>query len=754
MSKETLKEQIDLNIKTNGLQQITGEKLNNVLNDIVDEMALGGGVIEEGNTQAVSGGEVYDAINGITTIMPINLSTPSPEQNGIFQPTEVGVYGNFGGLEITTEELENNIVYFYYLDGIFTKQIKEVLTVDEVTPEGLNAVNGKAVFEYTNQTINTIADLRLFNGKEGQIITLLGYYEAGDKKPLNYKWTSEQGIDDGGAVINTDSGSWEAVLENRIITNKDFGAKCNGIDNDHPYTQKMADFINNINNKCLIESNTYLTDYVHFSNKSNIEVTIGKIVFKSYECIRFTNCKNSVLKNGLIDGKSDTSVVGVRIIDSQYFNIENLEVINIGNSSLNEVRGVAFQGDCSYSNIYNLKINNIVSSSVASGLSIIQTTDDNILKSSKYITIDNLHVKNVYPPNDADGFKILQLLEDNYLYLSNSTFENCSKRAIKLQGRYNYIKNVNINGECMFAGVDAQSGYTDIDNLNVNVTTLCESLVSFNFLQCTLRNSTLNGNESLTQTNIQRGVKLYKGNSLVTEIGRDILIENVHISNVGIPVHLYNFDKNDMNISITRVSASNFNYPYMTVVDVKGKSLTVNKISRVSSIGNFYGLLKFENISTFDILDLDTDKDLLLTPNLLTTTTYAKKINYGFIHVNIPKAIQTGTTLVLWSAYSPLGTVNSNLSSIIRYAVKGWEIINTNFDSDIEKYVCTGNADGTTDNLGTWRVVYKMTKSNNVTDVTASNATDLDTALTLVNELKAKLNAKLQADRNSGQQAT
>ena len=47
-----------------------------------------------------------------------------------------------------------------------------------------------------------------------------------------------------------------------------------------------------------------------------------------------------------------------------------------------------------------------------------------------------------------------------------------------------------------------------------------------------------------------------------------------------------------------------------------------------------------------------------------------------------------------------------------------------------------------------------FTQSSNVANITTADATDLATALTLVNELKAKLNAKLTADRNSGQQAT
>lgn len=63
MSKETLKNKIDADITTNGLRQITGAKLNDILNDVVDEMALDGGIVEEGNTQAVSGGEVYNYVD-------------------------------------------------------------------------------------------------------------------------------------------------------------------------------------------------------------------------------------------------------------------------------------------------------------------------------------------------------------------------------------------------------------------------------------------------------------------------------------------------------------------------------------------------------------------------------------------------------------------------------------------------------------------------------------------------------------------
>ena len=53
-----------------------------------------------------------------------------------------------------------------------------------------------------------------------------------------------------------------------------------------------------------------------------------------------------------------------------------------------------------------------------------------------------------------------------------------------------------------------------------------------------------------------------------------------------------------------------------------------------------------------------------------------------------------------------------------------------------------------------WVTIPTYVKSNAVASISTSDATDLASALTLINELKAKLNSKLQADRNSGQQAT
>lgn len=75
------------------------------------------------------------------------------------------------------------------------------------------------------------------------------------------------------------------------------------------------------------------------------------------------------------------------------------------------------------------------------------------------------------------------------------------------------------------------------------------------------------------------------------------------------------------------------------------------------------------------------------------------------------------------------------------------EIIENNYISETREVILNAG-DATPTEKGV------VNQSIAVADVASPDATDLDTALALVNELKAKLNAKLEADRTSGQQAT
>lgn len=339
MSKSSLKDEINLKIRPNSLRQITGEKLNDVLIDIVDEMAL------------------QSDLN--LDSFPIDLKTESPKENGIFQPIEIGVYENFGGLELTEEELKNNIVYFYYLDGVFSKETKSVLTVDEVDSEETNAVNGKAVFNYTNKTINTINDLRNYEGKDGQVITLLGYYESGDKESLNYKFTSDKGVDDGGSVINSSSGSW-LVITKDSLNFKDFGAIPNNINEANNNFLKLVKAVDS-NLEIYFEDSFYYNGNTTYVSTNNIvlrsETKKGVLInTRGFTLFSVGNYLKNIIIDNITFKTDDNTAKSVSLfIKTDYIQIGNIQITR---NIFNNVFSIRLNGSEQLSEIGNLLIDN------------------------------------------------------------------------------------------------------------------------------------------------------------------------------------------------------------------------------------------------------------------------------------------------------------------------------------------------------------------------------------------------------------
>lgn len=125
-------------------------------------------------------------------------------------------------------------------------------------------------------------------------------------------------------------------------------------------------------------------------------------------------------------------------------------------------------------------------------------------------------------------------------------------------------------------------------------------------------------------------------------------------------------------------------------------------------------------------------------------TTLIKKLKFGTGNWDYIE-IHAGTTV-------PEGNISAPSGSIYLYTNTTGGSAGAIFHKTTLSDVNTGwiniKANATTTVKGL------VNQSAKVDDVASPNATDLATAITLINELKTKLNAKLSADRTSGQQST
>lgn len=99
----------------------------------------------------------------------------------------------------------------------------------------------KAIDSKDYLKIDSISNLRNLSGfYEGHTIQLVGYYAAGDKPPVDYKFTTLNFgslVDDGGAVIKTTKGSWIAQFNKDSVDVRDYGIKTGDVNSTPIWTK-------------------------------------------------------------------------------------------------------------------------------------------------------------------------------------------------------------------------------------------------------------------------------------------------------------------------------------------------------------------------------------------------------------------------------------------------------------------------------------------------------------------------------------
>jgi len=182
-------------------------------------------------------------LHGCVAFMVRDGNTPAPiyDQDGtpLDNPQITDIYGRTKHQVFIEEDVT---AYFYKYIGTGSLEDEERLGINvndpskwslQFTAENQSTYNLHLTSDAA-KCVSTIADLRALNPADvpeidgKKIITLLGYYNAGDKEPINYVWDSLQThTDTGGSYIKCNdliTGRWEMVQPTEHCDSRHFGA--------------------------------------------------------------------------------------------------------------------------------------------------------------------------------------------------------------------------------------------------------------------------------------------------------------------------------------------------------------------------------------------------------------------------------------------------------------------------------------------------------------------------------------------------
>ena len=711
----------------------------------------------------------------------ISTLNQSPNVQGMYIPKVSGVYPNFGNLEYDPIE---GFTLFLYKDSQFSKVVVPLNSVEGYVEFNNNAlgVSGSAVEKYAVKKINIIADLRNTNGEyEGQIITLLGYYDKGDKEPLNYKWTNTKGVDDGGSVINSNNGSWMAVFGDKVNV-KHYGAFPEKNENE------TTDCINNAiktNLNIFISkgiynirghnpsttTNDYLRDEGGIEMLDNTTLLMEKGVvlkqvatsLKQYNVIRIYNKKNVKIEGGEILGDRESHTgsdgewgYGIAISGGENISIKNLKVSNLWGDGIN-IQHVNVNNETEISK--NILLENIISDNNRRQGMSIEGGDGLYFYNCEFVNTNGT------PPQcgvDIEPWHSESIVKNVLFY--KCKFNNNNHAGLLMGGSAN-VSNIEVieceaNGNKIITSVGGQiTSYQSNNNIiieNCKIKGNVNSLYGISMFES--NNSIVNNNKLIDcMFNIQgigatNNIKFISNDvTFVNEaisgdvnfmsddrnqlINTNILLRN-NIVNIKNNVNLYIY----LNITNSIVEGNIFNsYNYISLKGtdnvIKNNQFNNSKYSCFSSkrlsdrcliLNNiFSGSINGDGGSSFVIID--ASNNLVISNNIVS-----KQSKYNNNISNYTKAFYIDPNI------NNL-TFNNNVNiGLEMFPIDAKPNPNNNnvylFNSDIE-----------------FRGYQKT--SENVSNITTDDASDLATAVALVNELKNKLNSKLTSDRNSGQQA-
>lgn len=370
-----------------------------------------------------------------------------------------------------------------------------------------------------------------------------------------------------------------------------------------------------------------------------------------------------------------------------------------------------------------------------------------IINSNNTLVYNNIGDVTKFPygisvSNETTSLGVGNVIEGNNLKSDKNTASSwdnpINQRALYIvnQQAIKVSNNIFLDGRFEFVNTKA-STISDNTILNTTTTNLNQGIQ----LDANCIGNTISGNKGDSNT----GVIVY----FISVAGKENIIRN----------NSNNFDKS-LNYSIVQLTATASDN---VISNNHNNSDVFNGLTNSSTLNNFIQL----NNSGFGTLRNITIRDsvptsgkykigdiIYQTPN----NTTVKNIGWACVGNSVSNNGGTWIPFGVMGNYS--GTVAPNGS---QSGVYGNLYFRTGASANARDLLYLKTVDS--GNLGWEKIVTQnftatstengvVKQSTNVTDVTTANATDLTTAIALVNELKTKLNAKLTADRISGQQAS
>jgi len=658
---------------------------------------------------------------------------------------------------------------------------------------------------------NTMADMRNLCAREltelqdGYYsgIQLLGYYQAGDTpNPINYYLSSTTDPDDGGSVIAIGSiklehkftgpldvryfGAQVATNINAVFDKAKLVTNHLLIDDQYSFTTALvinkSDFKLELTSKCVLQKTSLANgNGIEVANATTGVVIVGQgTILGNMNSTRvgYAIAVGDVASNGRVEGIRMDGWTGGILLNyknrrwtftlNSFYNMSYVPTVNAGGY------GIVFQESYDTLTTENYFDETVerhhIYYAINTGLSVKggenHVLSNNIFRmqnKTEYSTgfeysVKIMAAKNVtctanvlegglggfwvtsFSPNDGTDTLVI---DSDTINITGNTIRGLRKgnsgygAAIGSHGSFTKVRNLDIIGNTI---ADCECGRADIDLGRV--------------INCNISNNVIDAKEG---TNFG--------------IYSDIVMQNVNITDNIISNHLRGIYllKNSTNqelpcknikIANNQISSVNFcvfqqNGNYESTFDIQGNSL--------------------ETSSGAPIYIFKNTKDLKINDNLIKNKSTSSNITLGveqlsdsYIYDNIyidkrEIAINNqGTGLVLYPIN--INNIACRLADVPTTSSRSWligdKVIAINpINSDWVRIT-----NGTSNVKGTdWIMerpkaetsIYGFVKeSSAVPNSTLSAATDLSSVIALANDLKTILNAKLQADRNSGQQAS